>query len=152
MEIIKYSVHVPNVLIKESTAEYPINTIDSPAQIVEFINTVFALDKKAEEYLYMIAFNAKNKPLGVFEVSHGSVDFSVAQPRELLLRALLVGATTFVLIHNHPSGNPTPSASDIDVTKRIVSAANILGVSCLDHIIVGDSNYYSLRIHKSDLF
>lgn len=152
MEIIKYSVYVPNVLIKESTAEYPVNTMDSPEKIVEFINTVFALDKKAEEYLYMIAFNTKNKPLGVFEVSHGSVDFSVARPRELLLRALLVGATNFVLIHNHPSGDPTPSASDIDATKRIISAANILCVSCLDHIIVGDSNYYSFRIHKSDLF
>lgn len=152
MEIIKYSVHVPNVLIKESTAEYPVNTMDSPEKIVEFINTVFALDKKAEEYLYMIAFNTKNKPLGVFEVSHGSVDFSVARPRELLLRALLVGATNFVLIHNHPSGDPTPSASDIDATKRIISAANILCVSCLNHIIVGDSNYYSFRIHKSDLF
>lgn len=91
----------------------------------------------------MIAFNTKMKPLGVFEVSHGTVNGTCCQPRELFIRALLCGATSIVWAHNHPSGECEPSKEDMAMTKRILDAGEIIGVKCLDHIIIGKDTYLS---------
>ena len=85
-----------------------------------------------------------NKHIGLFEISRGTGDTSVANPREMFIRALLCGANKIILIHNHPSGNPEPSHSDITVTKRVKECGCLLGVELLDHIIVGNS-YCSLK-------
>lgn len=132
-------------LIKDKASNYTIdnNKLSNPQEIARMMTDLYQLDIQAEEYVYMVAFNTKQKPLGVFEISHGTVNASILNPREVYLKALLVGAVNIVLIHNHPSGDTTPSRDDIRSTKRIEEAGQLLGVKLIDHIIIGDS-YFSL--------
>ena len=93
----------------------------------------------------MICMNTKNKIIGVFEISHGSVNSSIVSPREVFQKALLANAVSIIVMHNHPSGDSTPSREDIEVTRRLSEAGKIVGVELLDHIIVGDRVYCSLK-------
>lgn len=145
MKISQYGLNVPNILVKESDFEYSGQNLTQPQYIVEMINSVFSLDKKAEEYMYLLALNTKCVPIGVFEISHGTVNSSLCSPREILIRALLVGATGIILIHNHPSGDVTPSQSDYTSTEKINAACKIIQVDLIDHIIVGSDKFYSMR-------
>lgn len=131
-----------NVLVKENCYSYPIEFLKDPKAVTDMLNAVFNLKNLAEEYVYMIAFNTKNRPLGVFEVSHGTVNQSVCNPRELFIRALLCGAACIILAHNHPSGDTVPSKMDIKNHKRIKEAGQLMGIQLLDSIIVGDG-YFS---------
>lgn len=144
MQIIKYGVEVPNKLVQELSVDYETNIFDNPYSIVEMINKIFRLNKKAEEYVYMLSFNTKGKLLGVFEITHGTVNYSVISPREIFLRALLCGASNIILIHNHPSGDVHPSDIDITITKTIRKLGKTLYIPLLDHIIVGNEDFYSI--------
>jgi DNA repair protein RadC len=132
-------------LVKDKATNYaiPNNKLSSPQEIAKMMVDLYQLDIQAEEYVYMIAFNTKQKPLGVFEISHGTVNTSLLSPREIFIRALLVGAVNIALIHNHPTGDVTPSREDIQSTERIAEVGKILGIKLIDHIIIGDS-YLSL--------
>ena len=88
--------------------------------------------------------NNKLSLTSVFELSHGNVNSSILSVRETLQKALLANAVSIVVMHNHPSGDPTPSKEDIDVTKRLEEAGKLVGVQLLDHIIIGDT-YVSLK-------
>lgn len=135
-------------LVKEKTVRYSADKLDNPDVIVECMNHVFNLNKRSEEYLYLLAFNSKLRLQGVFEVSHGTVNMSVADPAQIYKRALLCNATSIVLVHNHPSGDPTPSNADYDMTDRCKRAGEMIGINLLDHIIVGSgeglSYYHSI--------
>jgi len=135
-----------NVLIKESTAEYKTNTetLNSPQKIAELMTAFFDMENRAEEYLYMISLDTKSHPLGFFEVSHGTVNASIVSPRSVFIRALLSGATSIILCHNHPSGDCTPSKEDALLTKRIKEGGELLGVELLDHVIIGTA-FLSMR-------
>lgn len=92
----------------------------------------------------MIATDTKQKVLGVFEISHGTVNTSLISPREVFIRALLCGADYIILVHNHPSGNSHPSMEDKKVTERIKECGELMNIKLLDHIIIGD-DYYSFQ-------
>lgn len=149
MRITKYNIELDenlhNALIKESASNYPVEKFTSPESIVKMICDVFRMDKKAEEYLYLLALNTKGKLLGVFEVSHGTVNASLVNPREIFIRSLLTGASNIILAHNHPSGDITPSKDDLSTTKRVEECGKIMGVPLLDHIIIGKENFYSMK-------
>lgn len=133
-------------LVHELVTDYPgIDNLSNPDVIAQVMKDVFALDKQAEEYLYLIAMTSKNTPISFFEVSHGTVDSSLVGIREIMIRLLLCGAVTFVVVHNHPSGNPSPSAEDKRVTEGIKQAANLLKLHFYDHIIIGRNQYYSFH-------
>lgn len=100
-------------------------------------NKMFLLDQSAEEKLILLSLNAKGKVLGAFEVSHGNVNTTLAGNREIFIRLLLSGAFSFILLHNHVSGDVTPSNEDLSTVKRIKSASDIMGVKMFDFIIVG---------------
>lgn len=134
--------HKHNVLVKENSCNYPINSLKSPQAITEMLNTVFRLNKQAEEYVYMIALNTKCNPLGVFEISHGAVSQSICNPREIYIKALLCGASGIILAHNHPSGDTTPSKNDMEAYQRIKEAGKIIGVDLFDNLIIGNG-YFS---------
>lgn len=159
MRIIKYGVVLDddnrNVLVKESSSNYPAlqrNILD-PEAVRDLAVQVFGADRKAEEFVWMIATNSHFYPIGVFEVSHGSDRASMLNPREVFTRLFLCGASKFFLIHNHPSGDIAPSMDDLDATKRIAKGSQILGVEFMDHVIVGpDATYYSLRENATYLF
>ena len=129
-------------LEKEVTKNCPDLTyaIKSPDDAATIGKEFMRIHEEPEEYMYMICMNTKNKVIGVFEVSHGTVNASLVSPREVFQKALLANATSIILMHNHPSGDCTPSREDIEVTKRLVEAGNIIGVEVLDHIIIGDKH------------
>ena len=134
-------------LCKEVSSNRPDLThyIKSPEDVMEVARNFLHLDEESEEYMYMIGMNTKNRVLGVFEVSHGTVNASIVGVREIFQKALLLNAVSIILMHNHPSGDCKPSREDIDVTKKAAEAGKILGVEVLDHIIVGDKTYSSLK-------
>lgn len=120
---------------------YAIKSPDDAAAIGE---TFMRIHEEPEEYMYMICMNMKNKVIGVFEISHGTVNASLVTPREVFQKALLANAVSIILMHNHPSGDSTPSREDINITKRLIEAGKIVGVEVLDHIIIGE-RYSSLK-------
>ena len=134
------------VLEKEVSMNYPLLThkITSPGDAVEIGKEFMRIHEKPEEYMYMICMSTKNKVIGVFEISHGTVNSSLVSAREVYQKALLANAVSIIVMHNHPSGECTPSREDIDVTKRLVEAGKIVGIEVLDHIIIGDG-YSSLK-------
>ena len=133
-----------NYLVKE--VEINLNwkiEYNESKKIVSFMNENFHLDKMAEEYMYMIALDSKCHVNGIFEISHGTVNASLVGIREIFIRLLLSSATSFILLHNHPSGSPNKSFEDIKVTKKIREASEIMGIKILDHIIIGKDCFYS---------
>jgi DNA repair protein RadC len=98
------------------------------------------------EHFWALALNTKNQLLKIIEVSIGSLNASIVHPRELFKDAVKVSAASIVVVHNHPSGDPTPSAADIQLTRRLVKAGDVLGIEVLDHVVIGDGAVHaSLR-------
>lgn len=128
------------VLEKEVTKNCPdlSYAIKSPEDAAIVGREFMHIHEEPEEYMYMICMNVKNKIVGIFEISHGTVNASLVSPREVFQKALLANAVSIILLHNHPSGDCTPSREDIEITKRLVEAGKIIGVEVLDHIIVAD--------------
>lgn len=147
MEICEYGLEVVenghSVLCKKEIFHCDFDTIKSSRCFFQLLNNTFRLGYQAEERIYLIAMNTKNQILGLFMVSHGTVNKAFISPREVLVRALLCGATNIVLAHNHPSQNVQPSKADLDITKRIAEASALIGIPLLDHLIVSVQNYYS---------
>ena len=98
-----------------------------------------------KEVFYVIALNTKNYISGIEEVSVGSLSASVVHPREVFRAAIKHNAASIILVHNHPSGDPNPSREDIAVTQRLVKAGRIMDIAVLDHVILGDNSFLSLK-------
>lgn len=116
---------------------------DHPEAIVQYYGP--ELRYKEYENLIMLALNTKSMLIDEFLISKGTVNSSIASPREIFLEALKAKAVSIVLIHNHPSGDSTPSREDITITRRIKEAGELLGIYLIDHIIIGDNNYTSFK-------
>lgn len=91
----------------------------------------------------LLMLNTKSKLIGETDISKGTVNASLVSPRELFIEALEKNAVSIILMHNHPSGDPTPSKEDLFVTKRVKDAGNLIGIELLDHIIIGNNCYVS---------
>ncbi|MDD7718548.1 MAG: DNA repair protein RadC [Eubacteriaceae bacterium] len=98
-----------------------------------------------KEHFRSVLVNAKGDILSVDSVSIGELSCTVVHPREVFNMAVKKSAAAVIFVHNHPSGDPSPSQEDIDTTYRLVEAGKILGIKVLDHIIIGDGKYESLR-------
>jgi len=131
-----------NTLVKENSCNCPVDSLNNPQSVEKMLNTVFRLNRQAEEYVYMIALNTRSKPLGIFEISHGTVNSSICNPRDIFIKALLCGATGIILAHNHPSGNVIPSEKDMEIYNRVKEAGKIININVLDNIIIGNG-YFS---------
>ena len=132
-------------LIKDSSKVYSLtdSTIRSPKDARDVVVEVLDMENLTQEHFIMLSLNTKNKVVGVHTIFIGSVNASIVSPREVFQRALLNNAVGIIVAHNHPSGNPTPSTQDIDVTKRLVEAGQIVGIDILDHLIIGDEGRYT---------
>ncbi len=115
----------------------------SPSTIADYF--MEELRHEEQEQLIGLYLNTKNKLLKEKLLFKGTVNASLISPREIFLEALEVRAVNFVLVHNHPSGDPTPSRDDVKVTEQIRCAGELLGIQLLDHVIIGDHSYISLR-------
>ena len=98
-----------------------------------------------KEHMKVILLNVKCKVIGIEEVSVGNLNSSLAHPREIYIPAIKKSSANIILVHNHPSGDPSPSRDDIDITKRIYESGKILGIGLYDHIIIGDGVFVSLK-------
>ena len=131
-------------LIKEKAVNYSAcKKLRSPEHIVEAMNSLLDLQNMAEEYVYLLTLNTKGDITGIFEISHGTVSNCLVSPREVFSRALMIGATGIILVHNHPSGYPEPSYEDMCLTERLKKAGELIGIQLLDHIIIGDKSFIS---------
>lgn len=149
MRLVKYDLELDEKglpALKECRVdEYDkLDVIRSAEQTAIVLKSVYRADKKAEEHVWLIAFDTINKPVGVFEVSHGTVNRTMTTLREIFMRLLLCGAVKFVIAHNHPAGDTTPSKEDIAFTQDIYKVSRVLNIEIRDSIIIGD-DYFSFR-------
>lgn len=126
--------------LRESIGEFSIENPRSVANI--FVNT---LNDDMKEHFYVLLLNTKNKIISWDEISRGDLNSSIVHPREVFKYALKNSANSIICLHNHPSGDTTPSKEDIEITKRLVEVGNLVGIRLLDHIIIGGNSYVSLR-------
>ena len=103
------------------------------------------LGDEATEVFALVLLSTRHHVLAYHEVSRGSLNSTVVQPRDVFKAALLGNAAAVILAHVHPSGDPTPSPDDVALTRRLVAGGVLLGVDVLDHIVVGDGRYASFR-------
>ena len=112
-----------------------------PSTIAEYY--MEEMRHRKQEHLKLLMLNSKSKLLGEKDISKGTVNASLVSPRELFIEALEKQAVAIILIHNHPSGDVTPSENDIRLTKRVQEAGRLIGIELLDHIIIGNNCYIS---------
>lgn len=113
----------------------------SPSQI--FAHFHFRFRDRRREYFLALLLDGKNRIIAEEQISEGSLNQSIVHPREVFNRAVKESAAAVILIHNHPSGDPTPSREDRDISRRLKEAGELLGIRVLDHIIIGDGSYLS---------
>ncbi|EJL46589.1 DNA repair protein [Brevibacillus sp. CF112] len=131
-------------MVRESSLLYPQRRIRMAVDAVGLFQK-FLQETDREEFL-LLCLSTKNEPTAIHTVSMGSLDSSIVHPREVFKVAFLANAASVIVAHNHPSGDPTPSEPDLEVTKRLQEAGELLGITVLDHIIVGtEGAYVSLR-------
>lgn len=103
------------------------------------------LEKADREMLYALHLDAKNRIIAMELVSMGSLTNSTIHPREVFKGAILNNSASVILVHNHPSGDAKPSKEDTEITKRVIAAGEILGISVIDHIVLGNGEYGSVK-------
>ena len=102
-------------------------------------------DAAVVEMAQMLALDTKNKIIGIFTISTGSLNASIIHPRDIFQRAILSNAASVILAHNHPSGDPTPSSEDIELTNKLVQVGKMMDLPILDHVVIGDGKFVSLK-------
>ena len=115
--------------------------LSCPQDVADFLMP--RLRYAAKEQFVVILLNNKNKVIGTEVVSEGSLSSSIVHPREVYAPAILHHAAAIMVAHNHPSGDPKPSTEDIEVTRMLARSGKVLGIPMIDHVIIGDGNYYS---------
>ncbi|MEG2349952.1 MAG: DNA repair protein RadC [Hungatella sp.] len=122
---------------------HKIAVFENPETIVNY----FMEDMRhmEQEQLHVMLLNTKNALIKAILISKGTVNASIASPREIFIEALRYRAVNIILVHNHPSGDPTPSKEDCHLTKQVQEAGSLIGIQLLDHIIIGDNSYSSFR-------
>ena len=158
MRIITYSTKINREnnlteLVKEKAYNYKTENkhLDSAEKIAGMVCDLFELHTAAEEYVYLLSLDTKCRILGIFEVGHGTVNACLLHTREIMIRNVLCGASAFIVVHNHPSGELFVSRDDVSTTKKLYEAGELMGIHLLDHIIIGRENekeaYYSMKEH-----
>ncbi|MBO4235226.1 MAG: DNA repair protein RadC [Firmicutes bacterium] len=116
--------------------------VDCASDVAGFFMEELRYEKK--EHFRTLMLNAKGVVIGSENISTGGLTSTAVHPREVFSPAIRKNASTVVLVHNHPSGDPTPSDADVELTKRIQGAGRLIGIKVLDHVIIGDGRYVSL--------
>jgi DNA repair protein RadC len=147
-EATPYSIPVYRLrLVQDGTAE--VSPLTSPPDVARHLGDVATSDR---EQMVALFLDTKNRPIGRHLVSVGTVDSTPVQPRDVFRAALVSGAVNgLILVHNHPSGDVTPSRCDDEVTRLIAKAGTLLGIRLLDHVILTpDGGHFSYRDRRPD--
>lgn len=130
-------------LVKKIMEERELTYIKKPEDVYALVAADMIPLKKEHFYIFML--NVNGKIIGKETVSIGSLNATIAHPREVFRNAILKDAASIVCVHNHPSGDPTPSERDVAITDQLLAAGEIIGIPLMDHIIVGIEGFISLR-------
>ena len=114
--------------------------INSPQDVANLL--MAEMTTLEQEHLRVLLLNTKNEVLGIQEIYVGNVNSSVVRPAEVFRPAVRESATSLIIVHNHPSGDPTPSTEDVSITKALVEAGELMGVELLDHVVIGSGNRF----------
>lgn len=115
----------------------------TPREAAAFLTPLLAYE--ASEVFGVVPLSTKFDILGWHVVSRGTLNATAVSPREVFIPALLANAYGLILAHNHPSGDPTPSPEDVELTRRMVSAASLIGLTVADHLVICEGSYYSFK-------
>jgi DNA repair protein RadC len=129
-------------LVREDTNDEIIK-INSESDVYELVKDELAGSDR--EMILSVMLTVKNDLIGVETVSIGSITASTTTPRDIFKSAILANAVAIIVCHNHPSGDLAPSKNDIEITKQLIAAGELLGIKVLDHLIVSNQGYKSLR-------
>ena len=124
-------------------AAQKLEKIEGPEDVAHYASPLLRFEQK-EHFLVML-LDVRNRVLAMPTVSIGSLTASVAHPREIFREAIRYSAANMILIHNHPSGDPTPSREDVQITKQMMKAGEIMGIPVLDHVIIAGDGFLSLK-------
>jgi DNA repair protein RadC len=132
-------------LVKEQTHAYSTDetVVDSPERAAKLIETIWNASNLAQEHFWLLALDGGRKVVAAFTVTIGTLMTSLVHPRECFQRAILAGAASIIIAHNHPSGSLEISDQDREVTSRIRKAGEILGIRLDDHIIIAEGEFVS---------
>ena len=130
-------------MVKEEVLDYGIDSILKPEDAWQVLKNY--IDEMDREVFVVICLDIRNHINAINTVSIGNLNSSLVHPREVFKPAILANAAAIILGHNHPSGDPNPSKEDIQTTKQMAAAGKILGIDVLDHVIIGDNIFYSLK-------
>jgi DNA repair protein RadC len=120
----------------------PTPIIKSPKDIFDICSDI---GFQSSEHVYLVSLNSRRHLLSKDLIYIGTANETFVNPREILIRALENNASSIILVHNHPSNDPTPSAEDVTATCKVATAASLVGIDLLDHIIVGGTDYMSMK-------
>ncbi len=129
--------------ISRSSAMARTMVFDNPQSVVEYY--MEEVRHLQQEHLYAMFLNTRNGLIRDLLISKGTVNASLASPREIFIQALRYQAVGIILVHNHPSGDPTPSREDCILTRQVLEAGDLVGIRLLDHIVIGDNNFCSFK-------
>ena len=130
-------------MVKEDSILYANRQIFSPEDGFTILNDL--LGSSDREKLAVCCLNSKNEPTNISIVSVGSLNNSIVHPREVFKIAIISNSASIIIAHNHPSGNTEPSNEDIAITRRLQECGELIGIKLLDHLIIGDNSYISLK-------
>lgn len=116
--------------------------IKCPHDVANLLNDELKYEKR--ELVKVIILNTKNIVMKVTDICLGTENSAILKPRDALIDAVKMGAPKIILVHNHPSGDPTPSSEDINFTNRLIQASSVIGIELLDHVVIGDSKFESI--------
>lgn len=119
------------------------NNISSPDIVYDICDEM--LKDCDRENMIVICLDTQNKPTNINIVGVGSINSTIVEPREIFKTAILSNSNSIIIAHNHPSGKVKPSYADIFLTKRLIKCGTLLGIKILDHVIVGDKEYFSFK-------
>ena len=139
-----YAISVVSLrLVRERDVSVPQATIDSPATAANILFPI--MSNRDRETLIAMHLDTKNTVIALETILIGSLNTCVVRTADVFKGALLHNAANIIIAHNHPSGDPTPSAEDIKTTSNLKSAGDLLGIELLDHLVIGDGRYTSLK-------
>ena len=130
-------------MVKEGDISVERKQIRSPQDVFNMVQGFLA--DADREYFLILTLSTKNSIMGVNVVSIGSLNSSLVHPREVFKLAILSNAAAVILVHNHPSGDPSASNEDMEITRRLIEASKIIGIEILDHVVVGDGCWVSFK-------
>lgn len=139
MKIYKTSIK----LVRETTTQYNNTNIKNITDIIKLVDNIEDIKNNDVENAYIICLNNKNVPVNYSLIAKGTINASMIDPKTIFKTILLSNASAFIMIHNHPSGDPTPSKQDYEITNILEKASKLLGIKFLDHIVIGNDNYIS---------